>query len=306
MNEIKRVLICGIGAVGSIYANKINEYNSDLLRILVDKNRYEKYLKSPKIFNGKELKLNYIMPEDKSYHADLIIIATKFGGLSEVIENIKNFVGSDTIIISLINGVTSEEIIAQKYGWGHTLLAYFIGHSAMRNDNIISHDGIGKIVFGLKNESVTNSNDITLVSNFFDKVGIDYENPSDMPRALWLKYLLNTSSNQASAILKMTFGQMQQSEKYMYFMKNAMDEVIQIAKACGINNTETMLEDALKGFAMMSPDGKTSMLQDVEAKRKTELDIFANTVIELGEKYNISTPYNKIMKEMIEVIEENY
>jgi len=306
MKEIKKVLICGIGAVGSIYANIINDYNPDILRVLVDKDRFEKYSKSPKIFNGKELKLNYILPDEKSYIADLIIIATKFDGLNDVIKNIKNFAGEDTIIISLINGVTSEEIIAKKYGWKHTLLAYFIGHSAMRNGNIISHDGVGKIVYGIKDENNTDIKDIEIVGKFFDKVGIDYENPSDMPRALWLKYLLNTSSNQASAILKMTFGQMQQSEKYMYFMKNAMDEVVQIAKAYGIKNTGMMIADALKGFAMMSPDGKTSMLQDVEAKRKTELDIFANTVIELGEKYNIPTPYNKIMKEMIEIIEENY
>ena len=55
----------------------------------------------------------------------------------------------------------------------------------------------------------------------------------------------------------------------------------------------------------MTPDGKTSMLQDVEAGRKTEVDMFAGTVIELGKKHGISTPYNKILSEMIGIIEEH-
>ena len=47
MNEIRKCLICGIGAVGSIYANKINEFDNDFLRVLVDEDRLEKYKKSP-------------------------------------------------------------------------------------------------------------------------------------------------------------------------------------------------------------------------------------------------------------------
>ena len=54
----------------------------------------------------------------------------------------------------------------------------------------------------------------------------------------------------------------------------------------------------------MCPEGKTSMLQDIEAGRKTEVEMFAGAVIEMGKKYNIPTPYNKMLKEMIEIIEE--
>ena len=81
MKEIKKVLLCGLGAIGSIYANKISHYDNANLKILVDKNRYEKYTKAPKIFNGKELKLNYVLP-DFEEKVDLIIIATKYDGLS--------------------------------------------------------------------------------------------------------------------------------------------------------------------------------------------------------------------------------
>ncbi len=306
MNEIKNVVICGIGAVGSIYANKINEYNSNFLRVLVDKTRLQNYTTNPKIFNGKPLYFNYILPENNDFKADLIIIATKFDGLNETIKNIKNFVKEDTIILSLLNGVTSEELIAEKYGWKHTLLSYFIGHSAMRYGNNITHDGVGTVVFGIKDKTQTDIRDIELVKNYFDKVGLDYKIPDDMQRDLWLKFMLNVSSNQPSAILGMTFGQMQSNQKFMDFFVKIMEEVRKIAKAQGVKNTETMIDEALETFNKMIPEGKTSMLQDVESKRKTEVEMFAGTIIELGKKHNIPTPYNQIMKEMIEIIHESY
>ena len=47
------------------------------------------------------------------------------------------------------------------------------------------------------------------------------------------------------------------------------------------------------------------MLQDIESRRKTEVDIFAGEIIQLGKKYNIKTPYNSVIYEMIKVIENN-
>ncbi len=303
MKEIKKVLICGIGAIGSIYANIINNYDSQNLKILVDEIRLEKYKKYPKIFNGKELKLNYILPEDTDFKADLVIIATKYDGLADAINNINNFVKEDTIILSLLNGVISEELIAQKYGWKHVLLSYFIGHSAMREQNKIVHDGTGKIVFGIKDKKLTEISDIQKVREYFDKTKIIYEIPEDMLHSYWLKFMLNVASNQPSAILNMTFGQMQNNPKFIEFFKKIMKEVQKIAEAEGVKDTQTMIDEAIVVFNKMIPEGKTSTLQDIEAHRKTELDIFAGTVIELGKKHNIPTPYNIVMKEMIEILE---
>ena len=303
MKEIKHVLICGIGAIGSIYADKISRYDNENLKILVDKSRLEKYSKSPKIFNGKELKLSYILPENTDFKADLIIIATKYDGLNEAINNIKNFVKDDTIILSLLNGVTSETLIAQKYGAKHIVHSYFVGHSAMRNGNNITFDGRGDIVFGVLNPEITDKNDENILKNYFDKVEIDYKMPDDIRHAMWLKFMLNVSSNQVSAILHKTFGQMQKSPKIRKLLENIMLEVVEIAKAKGVKNTQTMIDEAFNSFDKMIPEGKTSMLQDIEAGRKTEVEIFAGTVIKMGEEYNIPTPYNKFLKEMIEAVD---
>ena len=64
-----------------------------------------------------------------------------------------------------------------------------------------------------------------------------------------------------------------------------------------------MEADALKALARMCDEGKTSMLQDILAGRKTEVDIFAGEIIQLGKKYGISTPYNQVLFDLIKVKE---
>lgn len=299
MKNVKNVLICGLGAIGTIYADKIQKFSPENLKILVDKERFERYSKSPVIFNGNELHLNYILPSANDFKADLIIIATKYDGLNDAIKNIKNFVSNNTIIISLLNGISSEKEIANIYGAEKLVYSYFIGHSAVRVNRYVTQDGVNKIVFG----NYQDKNNVMSLKEYFDKVGINYEIPDDIIHSMWLKFMLNVSTNQPSAIWKYTFGEMINNDKCINFIINVMKEVQCIAKAEGVKNSENMLDEALIFFKKMSPEGKTSMLQDVEAGRKTEVDMFAGEIIKLGEKHNISTPYNKALYELIKAIE---
>lgn len=302
MKEIKKVILCGLGAIGTIYADKLEKFDAENFKVLVDEARIERYKTNPIKFNGRQLNFDYILPSEENFKADLIILATKFAGLKDAIKNIKNFVKEDTVILSLLNGVTSEDIIADVYGKDKMLYSYFIGHSSVRCGNSVTHDDVNTIVFGAENNLGEN---VVAVKNFFDKVGINYKIPDDIKRSMWLKFMLNVSANQPTAILRMTFGDMFENTHFMKFAENIMREVQSVAKAEGVLNTETMVDEALKHLKTMTPDGKTSMLQDVEAGRKTEVDMFAGTVIELGKKHGISTPYNKILREMIGIIEEH-
>ena len=300
MRDIKNVLICGIGAVGSIYADKIQNYAPESLRVLVDEERYKRYIKNPIIFNGRELNFNYILPDDKSFKADLIIIATKYDGLHDVINNIENFVYDDTVILSLLNGVTSEKIVAETYGRDKLLYSYFIGHSAVRTGRLVIHDDVNTIVYGSENSD--DFENVQRVKKYFDNAGINYSIPDDIIHSLWLKYMLNVAANQATAILRLTFGEMLANDKCMEFAINLMKEVQAVAKAEGVRNTDIMIEETIENLHKMIPEGKTSMLQDVEVGRKTEVDMFAGTVVRMGKKYGIATPYNKTIKELIEII----
>lgn len=290
MDKIKNTLICGLGAIGSIYADKISEFDNTSLKILVDETRMQKYKNNPIIYNNKPLNLNYILPNEKDFKADLIVISTKADGLMWACENIKNFVHEKTIILPLLNGIESEEILASKYDWERVLNAYVICHSSMRTGQNITHDGVNTIFFGTKFSQ--NNKKIEILKQFFNETKINYETPEDITYSQWKKFALNACANPLTAIYGLTFGEALKNKDFMNEALHIIQEVVQIAKAEGINNTDNLVSDVIEALKTMLPDGKTSMLQDIEAKRKTEIDIFAGTIIKLGKKHNIPTPYN--------------
>ena len=295
---INNVIICGLGALGLTYASKLK--NNCCLKILADSERIEKYKKNTPIFNGEEIFLDYIAPDDK-FKADLIIISTKSTGLNSALEYIKNFVYKNTIIISLINGISSEEKIASKYPQATVLRSYFIGHSAMRgvNDNgdiSFSQDGIGKIIF--------EKNDI--LEEFFIETNIDYEVSNNIEYSLWLKLGVNIILNQLSAIYKLNVGDLRKKSNFIEQANNLLSEVKKVAEANKIRGLENYEKEVLDATFLIADDGITSMYQDIITKRRTEIEIFSGEIIKLGKKYGIETPHNKDIYNKIKDIEKDF
>ena len=291
--EIKNVIICGLGALGLTYANKLK--NVCNLKILANKERVEKYKENLPTLNNIPIKLDYILPEE-NWDTDLIIISTKTTGLDSALEYIKNFVNKNTIIISLINGISSEEKIASIYGKEHIVKSYFIGHSAMRKENNVLQDGIGKIVLEPNQKLET----------FFKNHNIDYEICENIQYSMWLKLGVNIILNQPSAIYKMTVGELRNLPEYYPLAKKLLNEVADVAKVVGIKNIDNYEEEVLESIKLIADDVKTSMLQDILAQRKTEVDIFSGEIIKLGKIYGIKTPYNEDIYNKIKSIERDF
>ncbi|HBR28114.1 MAG TPA: 2-dehydropantoate 2-reductase, partial [Firmicutes bacterium] len=123
---------------------------------------------------------------------------------------------------------------------------------------------------------------VLAVKELFDRTGVPYTIPVDMMRELWWKFMMNVGVNQVSAILKAPYGVFQRVKEAQELMMMACGEVLQIAEKIGINLTAGDIEEYLRVIGGLASEGKTSMLQDVEAGRKTEVESFAHTVVALG------------------------
>ena len=116
--------------------------------------------------------------------------------------------------------------------------------------------------------------------------------------------MVNVGVNQASAVMRAPYGLFQTNPDAQALMVSLMHEVIVLSEYAGVGLGETAVSDWLTVLNTLSPEGKTSMLQDVEAGRKTEVDIFAGKVVALGEKYGVPTPINRTMLQIIRVLEQ--
>lgn len=303
MKEIRNILILGLGAIGSIYATKFYDFDSDCVKILVDKSRYDKYSRGGIVFNDKRYDFEYVLDTQDDFKADLILITTKAGDFEQASNMIKNFVNNDTIILSLLNGISSEELLFEKYGKEHVLYSFYIGHASMKQGQDISYDGIGTIVFGEENNQIL-SDKVHGVKILFDKVGINYQIPENMRSELWKKFIINIGINQTSAILNANYSTLQQSEHAREIAKGLMQEAVEVAKKVGILNADKFIDAAFELIYSMPSNLKPSMLQDIENNKKTEVNIFAGEICRLGKIYDISTPKNELVFNIIKSFDE--
>lgn len=291
MNPIKNILLCGLGGIGCVCASAIYNAKYGNLKILVDEKRYEIYKLQPTIFNEQILNLDYILPSNKNFQADLIIIATKDDGLKTAIENIKNFINKDTIIISLLNGIHSEKEIEKSFPNNKILISFYIGCSCIRDGRKIKQNGTYELVIGAKDNKDKEA--LNKIKTFFEKTNIKYKIPEDIQEEYWKKFLINVGVNQLCAATGLNLKEIKNNPKLIEKLKALMQEAKLIAEKEGINNTEKIYTSAENFLLKELDDAYPSMLQDIKAKRKNEVDIFAGVVIQLGEKNNIKTPENK-------------
>jgi 2-dehydropantoate 2-reductase len=299
---INKISIVGAGAMGAVYAGLLYDMDSRCISFVARGDRMERIRREGLLVNGKFYNIPVLSPEDHAVPADLVIVAVKNQHLDDAIRDMRNCVGPETVIISVMNGIDSEEEIGAAYGMDKVLYCVSLGIDALREDNRVIYTTQGTLFFGeATNPSPTQR--VKRVQELFSKAGIVYETPADMKRVLWRKFMINVGINQASAVLHATYSVFQTSQEAQNLMESAMREVIGLAQKAGVN----LSEEDIRGFkpilARLNPQGKTSMLQDVEAGRKTEVEMFAGRVIELGRHYKVPVPVNQMLFDQITEIE---
>jgi 2-dehydropantoate 2-reductase len=202
-----------------------------------------------------------------------------------------------------MNGLDSEEYIGSFYGMDKMLYTISVGIDAVRQGNRVSYTRPGKHYFG----HATNSDlspQVQRVQQAFDQAGIAHETPLDMLRMLWWKFMINVGTNQASAVMRAPYGVFQTSPDAQALMETLMREVLALARVAGVNLVEQDLDDWYATLNTLSPQGETSMLQDIKAGRKTEADIFGGKVVELGQTHGVPTPVNQTVLRILRVLEQ--
>lgn len=304
--EIKTVSMIGLGGLGILFGHHMSKkMPQGNLRIIADKKRIDKYQTNGIYCNGELCKFHYVEPEASDQPADLVIFAVKYQGLKSAIKDMKNQIGENTIILSLLNGITSEEIIGEAYGMKNVVYSVAQGMDAIKTDNKLTYDNMGMICFGDLNTLET-SEKVKAVDDFFHKVELPHVVEKDMNRRLWGKFMLNVGVNQTVAVYEVDYGTVCREGEARNTMVAAMREVLVLSKSEGVLLTEEDLKYWLEVLTTLNPKGKPSMAQDTEAKRYTEVDLFAGAVIELGKKHGIPTPVNEMLYEKVKEIEGRF
>lgn len=291
--EIKKVSILGLGALGVMYGNYIKERMPEgSLRIVADNARIERYKSQGIYCNGSLCDFTYLPPEAED-PADLLIFAVKFGQLEEAIQSAVRQVGENTVILSTLNGITSEEYLAEAFIKERVLLCTVQGMDAVKAGNRMEYHNLGTVSVGTWEDTATPA--LCAVTAFFERIKLPYQVPTNMRRQLWNKLMLNVGVNQAVTVFETDYGGIQREGEAREIMLQAMREVVSVAQAMRINLREEDIASWDKVIKGLSPEGLPSMRQDTLAHRPTEVELFSGTILRLGRQYNIPTPVNDML-----------
>ncbi|MFC1961346.1 ketopantoate reductase family protein [Chloroflexota bacterium] len=303
MIDIKSIAILGAGALGAAFAGMLYDLDPACVALVAGGERGTRLRQAGLRVNGTAYPIPVLAPDDDTAPpADLVIVALKHHHLVEAIHDIKHQVGPDTILLSVMNGLDSEPMLGAVYGSEKILYAISVGIDAQRQGNVINYAHQGRLIFG-EADNTTLSDRVLAVQALFDRAGIVYQTPPDMVRMMWWKFMVNVGVNQASAVLNAPYHVMQTVHPAQAVMEAAMREVITCAQAASVDLTEQDLAEWYPVLNTLAPAGRTSMAQDIQAGRKTEVEIFAGKVVRLGEEYNIPTPVNETLLNLIHALE---
>jgi len=301
--EIKTVGLIGLGAVGALYAGRLLASGANL-RVIADQARKERYMREGVYVNSERIDFPYVTPAD-SKPVDLLLIVTKEGGLLGAMETAAGFVDDHTLILSLLNGVTSEEIAAERFGAENILYSVAQGMDAVKEGAYLTYVHPGRIVLGEKKPGAI-SERVMAVADYLNAHGVTATPVPDMVRRQWGKLMLNVGLNQACMVFECDYGGVQKPGKARETMLGAMREAQMIAGLEGHAITDSEFDEWVALLDSFAPQGKPSMRQDGEAHRKSEVELFAGTMVRLARKHGVDVPVNAWLYEKVKEMEAAY
>lgn len=287
-----RISVIGLGAMGAAHAARITDaWPQAELRVVADGRRADRLRTAPVLVNGKPYRFAVCEPSQPVEPADLVIVTVKDHHLPTAIRDIAGHVGESTIILSLLNGISSERVLAAAYPLAAIPLAVSVGIDAVRQPSGDVHfTSLGRVEFG--GPVIGGDDSLDRLSTYLTQAGIPWVRPADMERALWWKWLVNVGANQVSALLEAPYAVLQRPGPARELMLAAQREVIAVAQAEGVDLRASDTDTWLDVLAGLGPENYTSMAQDALAHRRTEVDIFAGAVVDLGGRNGVATPVN--------------
>jgi len=300
---IQTVGLIGLGAVGALYAERLLSSGA-ALSVIVDAKRKQRYVREGVLVNGRRVDFPYVTP-DEAQPVDLLLIATKQGGLESAMETAAPFVAEQTMIISLINGITSEEMLTERFGAQRVLYAVAQGMDAVKAGNSLTYAHPGKIVLGEREEGPVSAR-VQAAADYLIAHDVMVEPAGDMLRRQWSKLMFNVGINQATMVFECDYSGVQAPGRARDVMIGAMREAQTMAALEGYPVSDGEFDAWLALADTFAPEGKPSMRQDGEARRKSEVELFSGTMIRLAQKHGVDVPVNAWLYERIMEIEAAY
>ena len=300
------ITIVGLGAMGILFGDlAVKNLGADRVRFLASGERLARYRKDGAWCNGE--KCDFHFSDGSDGPAQLLVFAVKAPDLEDAIALAAPVVDRDTVILSLLNGVTSEEILEQAFGPEKVLYTVTQGMDAVREGNRLTYHTPGSMFLGIPQEDYFDREEkLTETLDLLRRAGLPFVREEDILHRMWCKFMLNVGVNQVCMAFETDYGGVQQPGELRDLMIAAMDETRKVGACQGVLVTQKDRAEYLAVMDGLHPRGIPSMRQDGLAHRRTEVDLFAGAVLEMAARYGMNAPVNRMLYDKIKAMETSW
>lgn len=228
----------------------------------------------------------------------LVILAVKTPDLPAALDLVKGSRATSPVVLTVQNGVEAPAQVATALPGATVLASRVHGFFEMDADGAIRHRGVPpSLVLGLAAGEDTNA--AGRVAAMLLRSGIQAEATADILSQLWMKFLLAAPLGTVGAAMEMDAGTLRANGSAMAMLRQAMEEVVRLAHACGIALPTSAIDDTLAFVAGFPPAATTSMQRDLAAGRDGEFDALTGAVLRLAKRHGIAAPVHERLSAMI-------
>jgi 2-dehydropantoate 2-reductase len=236
--------------------------------------------------------------------ADFIINFVKCYHTEDAVRAAMPMVGPKTAFLSLQNGWGNAERIASIAGRDRVMVGLTYHSATLLEPGHLAHPGTGMTYVGELDGKI--SPRLGEVTSFLAKAGFEVTQSPHILTEIWKKLALNVCTLPTSALMRFFAHQLIQHDGMLQLMKGLLKEVVTVARAEGIELDETERWNAITGLLQKAVGAKASMLQDVEARRRTEIDVINGAIVAAGARHRIATPLNDAMVWLVTSLQDSY
>lgn len=296
----KNILVFGIGGTGGYFGGKICDSlkNNDFSKITfiargehLDKIKtsgLQLITEEDNIFCKPHFAKNNLDDVDKIF--DLILLCVKEYDLHDCLKMIKKHIGTDTIILPVLNGIDIYERIRNVIKNGLVLPATVYVGTHIESPGVVKQKG-GEGIIHFGPDKSGKKSGITILKNFFDYCSIKYHYHENPNKAIWEKYIFISTFGLITASKDKTLGQVMENESLFNKTTELMKEIVTIAERDNIKFDSECINNLLNKAKLFPYETKTSFQRDIENKnKKDERDLFCRTLIRKAEMHKLKIP----------------
>jgi 2-dehydropantoate 2-reductase len=302
-----KIVIMGTGAMGSLFGGLLTLKGEEVWLVGISQQQIDTLRTIGLTFEEKGK--SQIIPIHATSEvtsvgkADLVIFFVKTYDTEKAVSEALIFEKEDTIFLTLQNGLGNEEVICRNTDWKKVMLGVTSQGSTLIGPGHIRHAGWGKTFIGELNHQITDR--AVRIAQMFCGAGIETEVSSNIHDQIWGKLLANVGINALTALTGFKNGQLLDYPETMRLMERLVLEAVEVAQRKGVRIDKNPI-DKVRKAAEATRENRSSMGQDLDHRRKTEIDTINGAIVREAQHLGIPVPFNQAITDLVKAIERTF